>query len=65
MTLAELKIAMRLADKLLDLGNTAMPLIGQGKVKTTDPAFADLKETAGDLGEALRDAGLYRPKKRT
>ena len=29
MTLAELKTATRLADKLLDLANVAMPKIGQ------------------------------------
>ncbi len=65
MTLAELKTATRLADKLLDLANVAMPKIGQVAVKASDPDFAELKECATALGEALRDAGLYRPKKRT
>ena len=64
MNLSQLKTAMRLSNEFIDLGQVARDKIGQIQMKAADPEIADLKEKAGELGEALRDTGLYRPAKR-
>ena len=64
MNLPQLKTAMRLSNEFIDLGQVARDLIGQVEMNKTDPRLAGLKEKAGELGEALRDTGLYRPAKR-
>ena len=64
MTLAELKQAMRRCDAFLTAANHVLTLVRDGGVNASDPAMNDAKAAALELGESLRDTGLYKPRKR-